>query len=82
MNAKKMLRAELIGLNAKIIDSKNKDNIGIKGKITNETKNTLIIEGKTMLKKNITMEFEVDDKKIMIEGKKLLKSPEERIKIK
>lgn len=80
MNAKKMLRAELIGLEAKIADSKNKDNIGIKGKIRDETKNTLKIGEKTILKKDVTIEVDVDNKKIMIEGKKLVKSPEERTK--
>ena len=81
LNAKKLLRAELIGLEARIIDSRNKHNIGIKGKITDETKNTLRIGEKIILKKDVTIEIKTDDQNITIEGKKLLKSPEERLKI-
>jgi ribonuclease P protein subunit POP4 len=81
LDTKKLLRHELIGLEAKITDSKNKHNIGIKGKITDETKNTLRIGDKTILKKDATIEIKIDDQKIIIGGKKLLKSPEERLKI-
>jgi ribonuclease P protein subunit POP4 len=79
---KKMLRAELIGLEAKVVDSSNKANIGINGKIRDETKNTLKIGDKILLKKDITIEFDVDGQRIRVEGKKLVKSPEERLKIK
>jgi RNase P/RNase MRP subunit p29 len=74
-------RMELIGLDAEVIGSQNKANTGIKGKITDETRNTLKIGGKTILKKDVTIEIEKDGKKITIEGKKLTKNPEERIKI-
>ena len=40
MNIKDIAKHELIGLTIEIIDSKNKDNIGIKGVVINETKNT------------------------------------------
>ena len=73
--------AELIGLYAEITDSKNKNNIGIKGKITDETKNTIKIEKKTILKKDVKIKIKTDDQNITIDGKKLLKSPEERLKI-
>lgn len=81
MDAKKILKAELIGLKVRVVDSNNKSNIGIEGKVLDETKNTLKIGDKTILKKDVVIEFCVDDQKIKIEGKKLLKSPEERIKI-
>jgi ribonuclease P protein subunit POP4 len=77
----KIERSELIGFEATVVGSTNKANIGIKGKITDETRNTLKIGGKIILKKDITIEIETDGKKITIEGKKLTKSPEERIKI-
>ena len=38
------IKEELIGLNAKIIDSKNPQNINIEGRIVDETKNMIIIE--------------------------------------
>jgi ribonuclease P protein subunit POP4 len=81
VNGKKLLRAELIGLEAEVVDSKNKANIGIKGKIEDETKNTLVITGKIMLKKDIVIEIKTDDQKIEIKGKDITKSSEERIKI-
>lgn len=80
LDKKSLLKAELIGLEAEVIDSNNKDNIGIKGKVTDETKNTLTIGGRVVLKKNAIIEFDADGKKMTIEGKKLAKNPEERIK--
>jgi ribonuclease P protein subunit POP4 len=44
MNIKDIVKIELIGLNVKIIDAKNKSLIGITGKIIDETKNLLFIE--------------------------------------
>jgi ribonuclease P protein subunit POP4 len=81
LDPKKLLRHELIGLEAKITDSKNKHNIGIKGKITDETRNTLSIGNKKILKKDVMIEIKTDDQNIIIDGKKLIKSPEERLKI-
>lgn len=81
LNEKNLLKAELIGLNAEITDSKNRSNIGIRGKITDETKNTLKIGAKTILKKDAKITFEVNNQKITIEGKNIMKSPEERLKI-
>ncbi|MFC1801118.1 ribonuclease P protein subunit [Nanoarchaeota archaeon] len=69
-------KGELIGKTIKITDSKNPSEIGIEGKITDETKNLLIMENKKFFKKNITIKLNNQ----IIEGKKLLKRPEERIK--
>ena len=44
MKAKDFVRHEFIGLGVVITDSSSKDNIGIKGKVVNETRNMLIIE--------------------------------------
>jgi len=41
---KKPLKGELIGLKLRIISSKNKSNVGIRGKVVDETKNTLVVE--------------------------------------
>jgi len=72
---------EFIGQNIKITKSKNKTQEEIKGKIIDETKNTITIiteENKTkkLLKKDI--EFTINEK--TINGKKIQKKPEERIK--
>ena len=71
---------ELIGLKTEIIDSKNKDNIGIKGQIIDETKNTITIEQnnktKRLFKNNITLK--INNQKI--KGTSLKGRPKERIK--
>ena len=72
-------KGELIGSVIEIIGSKNKTLIGIKGKIIDETKNTLTIKNKTskkVLKSHIT--FKIDGK--IVEGKDITKRPEDRIK--
>ena len=74
-----MTKQSFIGKKIKIIDAKNKSNIGLEGVVIDETKNTFIIENKkknTIIKENVTIM--VDNK--TIEGKKLTKKPEERIK--
>lgn len=71
---------ELIGQVIKIIDSKNKDNLGIQGKVVDETKQTLKVlhqgKVKTLVKKNIT--FKMKGK--IFKGEEISKRPEERIK--
>lgn len=79
---KDLLKKELIGLNVKIIESKNKSNIGIKGKIVDETRNSLVIKtdngNKKVLKENVVLEF--TNEGLMVDGKMLIGRPEERIK--
>jgi ribonuclease P protein subunit POP4 len=83
-NKKGLVRSELIGLNIKIIESENKFNKGIKGKIIDETKNMFEIKTKETRKKIIkdqcVFEFIIKGEKIQIDGKSLTKRPEERIK--
>jgi len=83
-NKKGLVRSELIGLNMKIIESENKFNKGIKGKIIDETKNMFEIKTKETRKKIIkdqcVFEFIIKGEKIQIDGKSLTKRPEERIK--
>lgn len=83
---KRIKKVELIGKNIKIIDSKNKPNIGLEGDIINETKNTLEIKTKkgkkTLIKQNITFTIKINKKEYKIKGEEIKISPEERIKIK
>lgn len=75
-------KQQLIGEDIEIIDAKNKANIGITGKIINETKNTIEVKTsdsrKKLIKKNITILLK--EKKIKINGELLIGRPEERIK--
>lgn len=71
---------EIIGKSIKIVESTNPDEAGIEGKVVDETKNTLVLDtkkGEKMLFKN-NIKIRIGNK--IIEGKKLLKRPEERIK--
>lgn len=85
MKAKDVLRIEWIGKEVKIVDSTNKQNIKIKGKIINETKNMFIIKTeqgeKKIMKSNNLFQIEYDNKKFNVKGNALLFSPEERIKV-
>ena len=71
---------ELIGIQAKVVKSKNKSNIGIQGNILDETRETLIIGKKRLFKNNITLELRINNQEITIKGKDLLGRPKERIK--
>jgi len=83
---KDVLRHELIGLYVKVVKSKNKANLGIYGKIVDETKSSLVImhndKLKRVFKKNIIIELTLGKSKLQIDGKMFAKKPEERIKIK
>lgn len=73
---KKAWKHELIGSEAEIIGSKNSTLIGIKGKIIDETKNTITIQNKKILKSHITLKI----KNQVIQGKDLVGKPEDRLK--
>lgn len=85
-NALKLKKAELIGITIEIISSTNQKNIGLKGKIIDETKNMFVIETKKgvkkISKKENTFKVKMFGKIWKIKGESLQKSPEERIKIK
>jgi len=83
ININNIIKHELIGLKAEIVDSRNKANIGIKGKIIDETKNTIIIEHKSkkkrLFKSNITIALKIKNRTIQINGKLLIKKPKDRL---
>ena len=84
MVLKDFLRGELIGLKMEIINSENKNLIGIKGEIIDETKNTLVIQEndkvRTILKKQVTLKILDGQKQIQVNGELLLGRPEDRLK--
>lgn len=80
-----LVKHELIGLKVKVVESSNKKNIGIKGRVINETRNILVIEksnGKEvkLSKETNVFVFELDGKNVRIDGKVLVGRPEDRIK--
>ncbi len=81
-----IIRHELIGLNVEIIDSTNPNLISIKGRVVDETKNTLLIEkfkdGKEVrVPKDIcTFRFELKDVYVDVMGIYIVGRPEDRLK--
>ena len=74
---------ELIGLDAKIIDSTDPNLIDREGRIVYETKNMLFIEMdsiKKIPKSIVKLELLIDDDRCIIDGKDIIGRPEDRIR--
>jgi ribonuclease P protein subunit POP4 len=84
VTADNLTRHELIGLNAKISGASNKSQNRIKGLITAETRNTLIISNrkkdKTVAKGEASFIFNLGVTSVEVEGKTLIGRPEDRVK--
>ena len=85
INEKNLMAHEMNGLKVEVINSSDKNKIGIKGIIVSETKNTFIVESnakqKIIPKKETEIMFFVGKKKIKLKGEKILEKPENRIKM-
>jgi ribonuclease P protein subunit POP4 len=80
-----LVRHELIGLKVRIVESTNKKNKGIEGRVVYETRNMLIIEKKNgkeikVAKNENIFSFNLDGIWVRVDGKLLLGRPEDRIK--
>jgi ribonuclease P protein subunit POP4 len=75
---------EFLGLNAKVLQSNDKNKIGLEGKIVDETKNLLVFETKKGIKqlpkKECIFEFELGTEKTIVPGLRVTGRPEDRIK--
>ena len=81
MKLKEVLKGELIGKTIEIVEATNKNLVGLKGKIVDETKNMLELEdGKKLVKKQITINMTIGNEIITLEGKHLMGRPEDRLK--
>lgn len=85
INEFNLVRHELIGLKVEIVKCTNKQNIGLKGIVIDETYNIIKIEtkdGKKSIPKNITVfKFTLPNgKNVKVDGKLLVSRPEDRIK--
>jgi ribonuclease P protein subunit POP4 len=87
VKGKKMIRRkifphELIGKDIEVVDSKNPSNVGVKGKIIDETKQTIKVQKQdgqeVVLMKNI-ITFKLENGEV-ISGEEIMKRPEERLK--
>lgn len=82
---KNLLYSTFIGLEVEIVNSSQRHLLGLKGTITDETKNLLIIESKgkevKVPKVSSTFLFTVEDgDKVEVQGKKIAFRPHERPK--
>lgn len=80
-----IVQHEFIGLNAKVVNSPQSSYVGIKGRVVDETRNTLIIlhknEKKTVIKETAVFHFTMPDGTVVeIDGKIIVGKPEDRIK--
>ena len=81
ISPKEILRHELIGLEVEVADSKNKNLVGIKGKITDETRNTLEVDNtKKLAKDQVTIKVKKGNQTFVIDGNQIVGRPEDRVK--
>jgi len=74
---------ELIGLDAEILASSNKQIVGLSGKIVDETKSMFTLETKsgikTIPKQNSKWQFKLEDKQAVLDGNMLNRRPQDRL---
>ncbi len=80
----KHLKGELIGKKARIASSTNDDDVGKEGIIVNETQSTIeLFDGSRIgryIKRNLSLELDLEDKQIIIPGELIEHRPEDRLK--
>jgi len=81
---KNILMHELIGLECEVVDSGNRSQIGIQGRIVDETMKTIVLETgsvkKTVQKQGAIFRLQLGAKKVEISGDFIIARPEDRIK--
>ncbi len=78
-----IIRHELIGLEAEVLEDTNPCNVNTRGTVMDETMNTLVIDdggAKRIAKKNAVFKFRLHGNSVKVEGRALLGRPEDRIK--
>ncbi len=74
-NNKTIVLHELLGLDAEVINSNDKSQVGVRGKVIDETKNTLLIETdsglRTVIKKISTFRFKKGSKSFVVNGEEI-----------
>lgn len=79
-NPSNIVRHELIGLYCKVVHAQNKSQIGVEGKIADETMKTVVIGGKSIPKKDTVFRVRLGAKQVDIDGNYIVARPEDRIK--
>lgn len=73
-----LVRHELIGLEAEVVESTDPGREGIQGEV-DETRETLEIGSRTVPKDGSVFRFRLEDEQVRVEGGLLVGRPEERI---
>jgi len=80
-----IVRGEMIGREVRVVGAKNNALCGIEGTVLDETKNSLLIETssgrKTILKRQVILEFVHQGRIVRLRGEAIEKRPEDRIKL-
>ncbi|MEK6939319.1 MAG: ribonuclease P protein subunit [Nanoarchaeota archaeon] len=83
MARKEIFPHELIGETIEVVSSKNKSNLGIKGKIIDETKETITVaqdNGKEVVLMKQIITFKLVNSGKIISGEVIARRPEDRLK--
>jgi len=78
-----IIRHELVGLEAEVLEDSNPCNINTRGIVIDETMNTLVIDdggAKRIAKKNAVFKFKLNGKSVKVDGWALAGRPEDRVK--
>jgi ribonuclease P protein subunit POP4 len=81
-----ILRHEIIGLRARVAESRNPYQVGLEGKIIDETMKTVVLltssgERKRVLKNDVKLLLQLPDRTlVLVDGKELVGRPEDRLK--
>jgi len=81
MKKKSVLAQEFVGKHIKIIGSSCRSIVDLQGTIIDETKNTFTLQTSKGRKKIIKYQVEIMVNGQEINGRKIIKKPEERIKL-
>jgi ribonuclease P protein subunit POP4 len=77
---KNILMHELIGLGCEVVAASNTSQIGVKGRIEDETMKNIVLEGKTIPKKGSVFRISLGKLRVDVKGDMLVARPEDRIK--
>ncbi len=84
INPQNIANQELIGLHVRVTDNANPSNVGLTGRVVDESKNTFTIEGdsgeKVVPKECGVFEFTLSNgRRIKLDGNLLVTRPEDRV---
>jgi ribonuclease P protein subunit POP4 len=85
INPSNLVRHELIGLEVRVVESTNPSQVGLSGRVVDESRNILAIETRAgvrnLPKEDCTFSFLLPSgERVRVEGRLLVARPEDRVK--